>query len=236
MKFFILGDSWGLGEWKIINKIMTLVPDTGLDYYLHNAGHITTNASVGCASNFGQLRNAYWRLKENSNYDYIIWFHTEPVRDIIETVLDDNIDGPIQYPNFKNIKDYNEAITYVNECNYNYAQKMFEEFDIPFIVIGGVGRLEDSIDNYAFAKHKIYSWTAEILNLDYKLPRNIYSRHDFDRIFSITSYNKNQLLEEIDLALQYRTLLVDSPLFPDNAHVIRNEYEKLAHRLLKLIN
>ena len=97
-----------------------LVPNTGLEFYLTQLGHTVTNISAGSASNFGQLRDAYWRLKDHSDYDYIIWFHTEPVRDIVETVIDDPVDGPIQYPLFKNIKNYADALTYINETNLRY--------------------------------------------------------------------------------------------------------------------
>ena len=236
-KFFILGDSWGLGEWQIKNKTMECVPDTGIDYYLSKLGHSTTNVSAGSAGNFGQLRHAYWTLKEKADYDYIIWFHTEPFRDIVDIIIDDPTEGLIQYPNFKNITDYFEASAYVNECNYKYAQEtIYKEFNIPFIVIGGVGRLENCIDNYSFARHKIYSWTEELLNIDYKLLRNLLLRQRWEEVFSTFKYDKQQILTEIEATSEYQNLLWKSPLFPDNGHVVRFEYKKLAHRLLKCYN
>jgi len=237
MKFFILGDSWGRGEWQIVNSTnMEVVPNTGLDYYLQQMGHIVHNVSAGSACNFGQLRHTYWQLQENSNYDYIIWFHTEPVRDIVEHVINDHIDGPKQYPNFQNIKDFYEATKYINDCNYKFAQEtIYKEFKIPWIVIGGVGRLEDSIDDFEFAKYKIYSWPEELLNLDYKLPSNQMHWHRWEEVFSIFKYNKQQVLEELSAVANYQKLAKISPLFPDHMHVVRTEYEKLAHRILKLI-
>jgi hypothetical protein len=205
MKFFILGDSWGLGEWRIHNKIMELVPDTGIDYYLRKLGHTVTNVSAGSASNFGQLRNAYWTLRKNTDYDYIIWFHTEPIRDVLETVIDDAVvDGLIQYPEYKNITDYVEAMEYINNCNYNYAQNnIYNEFGIPFIVIGGIGRLDESIDSYEFAKYKIYSWPEELLHIDYHLPKNVLSLETWEKVFSTFKYDKQQVLTAIESALHY---------------------------------
>jgi hypothetical protein len=236
MKFFILGDSFGLGEWEVNSGIMELVPNTGLDFYLKQLGHSTTNASAGSASNFGQLRNAYWRLKEDSDYDYIIWFHTEPIRDVVTVVIDDPIDGVKQYPDFKNIKDYHKAMSYINNQNYIYAhEQIYKEFKIPWIVIGGVGRLDDTIDTFDFAKYKIYSWAEELLRINYRLPSNQMHWHRWEEVFSTFKYNKHQVLEELSAVTNYQKLTKISPLFPDHMHVIRTEYEKLAHRILKLI-
>ena len=237
MKFFILGDSYGVGEYYFKNRIARSIPDTGLDYYLTQLGHSCTNVSVGASCNFGQIRNAYWHLKENSEYDYIIWFHTEPVRDIVEHIIDDPVDGPKQYPKFKNIKDFNRALQYVNDCNYKFAQeKIYKEFNIPWVVIGGLGRLEDSINNYTFAHHKIYSWVEELLNLNFSLPRNLLvTWHRSFEVFDHFEYDKQQVLDELRNVEKYENLLKESPLFPDNSHVIRTEYKKLADRILKML-
>ena len=237
MKFFILGDSYGIGEWKQTSPgFMEAVPDTGLDYYLQQLGHIVTNVSAGSSCNFGQLRHAYWKLRENSDYDYIIWFHTEPVRDIIEHVLDNPADGQVQYPNFQNIKDYTKAMDYINDCNYKFAQdRIYDEFNIPWIVIGGVGRLGDSINDYSFPAHKIYSWIEDILELDYTLPKNLLLWQRSIELFDNFKYDSQEILTELEISDNYQKLLKQSILFPDDCHVIRTEYEKLAHRLLKML-
>jgi len=237
MKFFILGDSWGCGEYSKLSKNLLPIPNTGVDYYLRNLGHTVTNEARGGSSNFGQLRHAYWTLKENSDYDYIIWFHTEPLRDIVNTVIDDAVDGPIQYPNFKNIKEYDQALTYINDRNYQYAQDtIYTEFGIPFIVIGGPGRLEDCIDNYTFARHKIYSWIEKLLNLDYRLPRNQMDWHRCPEVFSTFNYkNRLPILQELQEVDDLQKLLIKSPLFPDNSHPSRDCSKKLAQQLIEMI-
>lgn len=209
MKFFIIGDSWGKGEWGRVNgSELSAVPDTGLDFYLGQLGHTITNVSAGGACNFGQLRNAYWTLRDSRDYDFIVWFHTEPVRDVVEHVLHDTIDGPKQYSEFAKIKDFNLAMQYINERNYQYAQEViYQEFQIPFIVIGGVGRLEDSIDDYEFAKYKIHSWPEEILDLTYRLPRNCLIWNRWPEMFDNFSYDKSQLLNEFEATDNYQTLM-----------------------------
>jgi len=99
----------------------------------------------------------------------------------------------------------------------------------------GVGRVENSIDNFKFAKHKIYSWTQELLGIDYEIPRNQLIWHRWSEVFSTFQFDKQDLLEEFSAVDTYQKLLIQSPLFPDNAHVIRTEYEKLAHRILKML-
>jgi hypothetical protein len=236
MKFFILGDSWGVGEYRIVGGNMEPVPDSGLDYFLTELGHTVNNISAGSASNFGQLRHAYQTLQAYGNYDYVVWFHTEPVRDIVETIIDDRTDGPKQYPDFQNIKSYYEALTYVNNRNYQFAQEtIYAEFKIPFIVIGGLGRLEDAINDYEFAKYKIHSWTEEILDLTYQLPRNFLRWHRWPEVFENFNFDRHQISEEFSAAENYQKLLQNSEAFPDDAHPKKTEYEKLAYRLITLL-
>ena len=240
MKFLIIGDSYGLGEWKLLSPLdpsaQVLVPDTGLDYYLRQLGHSVTNWSVGADCNFGQLRHAYWSLKENSNFDYIVWFHTDPIRDVVEHVLNDPVDGPIQFPEFSKIYNFELAMQYINKCNYLYAENtIYQEFKIPFIVIAGVGKLEESIDQFNFVHYKIHCWTQEILNLDYPVSRHLLGWWKSHKIFENFEYDKKQLLEMIEEADHYKKLLNDSDLFPDHVHVCRNEYKKLATRLLEIL-
>jgi hypothetical protein len=236
MKFLIIGDSWGIGEYLRIDGKSEPIPNTGLEFYLIQLGHIVTNISSGSASNFGQLRHAYWHLREQSDYNYIIWFHTEPIRDIVETVIDDPVDGQIQYPKFDTFKNYADALTYINESNYTYAQKtIYKKFQIPFIVIGGVGRLEDSIAKFSFAKYKIHSWTQELLNLNYQLPRNLMMWHQWPKVFDTFDFDDRQyIIQELESSKNYQDILKQNALF-SNYHVIRTEYEKLALRLVEMI-
>jgi len=239
MKFLIIGDSYGQGEYrrKKSDGYLELVPDTGLDFYLTKLGHTVTNISANSASNFGQLRHAYWCLRAMADYDYMVWFHTEPIRDIVEIVIDDPVDGPMQYPDFQTIKIYADAITYINECNYAYAQDtIYNEFKIPFVVIGGVGRLEQSIDRFNFAKYTIHSWVQELLNLDYQLPKNMMLWHRWHEVFDTFNYSDQQhVIEELESAEHFQDLLKQNSLFPDDMHVVGLEYEKLAVRLLEMI-
>jgi len=238
MKFLIIGDSWGVGEWRLTNDTRGCVsiPNTGLDFYLKKFGHTVNNLSYGGEGNFGQLRYACHKLMtENSDYDYIIWFHTEPVRDIVQFVLNQVEAGQQQYPNIQG-KSFVDAMQYVNLCNYQYAQReIFERFDIPFIVIGGVGKLDHTIDNFAFAQIKIYSWLKELLALD-SVPHNFLKYDGVDAVYDYLKPNGiEQVLTEIERGEALQDLTKDHVNFPDGMHPRRTEFEKLANRILNML-
>lgn len=233
MKFLIIGDSWGIGEYKIKNCIMEAVPDTGLEYYLTQLNHTVTNLSAGSACNFGQLRNARTHLDDVCNdYDYIIWFHTEPVRDVPDTIIDDEIDSPNQFPEFSSIKDFDQAMEYISYQNYKFAQSIFDQHYVPFVVIGGIGRLSKSIDDFSFAQIKIYSWAQELLGCDFELPVNFFNRVRLKETFEKFEFDRQAVLQHLESTNRYQRECARSKLFPDGVHVHRDEYKKLANRLL----
>jgi hypothetical protein len=82
---------------------------------------------------------------------------------------------------------------------------------------------------------RIYSWPEELLNLDYKLPKNFLLWDRWHDVFDNFNYDRNQILTELSEVENYQQLLKESPLFPDNSHVIRSEYKKLVHRILKML-
>ena len=173
MKFFILGDSWGVGEWTKKSCRFESTPDTGLDYYLTQLGHTVTNISAGSAGNFGQLRHAYWTLKENSNYDYIIWFHTESMRDIEEILINQPDESQQYFPDF-DISNFESGLDYLDFQNYKYAQTITDDYNIPFIVIGGQCPVNPVITQFSFAQYIIHSWLAELLELNFIPPKNTF--------------------------------------------------------------
>ena len=100
----------------------------------------------------------------------------------------------------------------------------------------GVGRLEDSIDNFTFAKYKIYSWIEELLNINYKLPKNLNGwQRSKEVIDYFDLFDKQSVLDEITQAENYQRLLNLSSLFPDSVHPCREEYETLAYRILNML-
>ena len=241
MKFFIMGDSWGVGEWCRQDGAFISVPDTGLDYHLRQLGHTVTNISAGSAGNFGQLRHGYWTLKENSDYDYIIWFHTESMRDIEEIIINEPEEGQLYFPDFSMSADFNPGLHYLNQKNYQYAQNMSNEYNLPFIVIGGQTPVDPVIHDFTFAQHIITSWLQELLELDFVPPANTFFSWDkIKRILDHYDIKERDFIlknkQEFDQAKVIQDLATKSKFFPDNGHPGRQCFEQLAYRLLEMIN
>lgn len=237
MNFLIIGDSWGLGEYSIQNNIMSLVANSGIDYYLATHGHTSKNLSVGSASNFGQLRHCRTLLESDikqGEIDYIIWFHTEPIRDISDTIIDDIIDGPIQFPKFSQLESFDQAMAYINYQNYVFAQTIYDTYKIPFITVGGLGKIHNSIKEFTFSKHIIISWAQEILGSS-ELPDNVLSRDREKELISRLKFNHESIISVINQSQYYRELLSNSSEFPDGLHPCTDQYRKLTQRILSLI-
>ena len=238
MKFFILGDSWGVGEYFLNNMVLQSVPNTGAGYWLESFGHSATNISAGSASNFGQLRHAYWTLKENNDYDYIIWFYTEPFRDIIETVINDPEEAKIQYPDFVPT-DFPDC-KYITHQNLKYAQMIYDEFSIPFIVVGGQCKVPNEINDFNFCYHKIQNWAAELLELDFEFPNYTwFSWQKFTEIFNHFGLSEKQFIIDQDQDLEKVKIILEksklSAKFPDNGHPGRQEFCGLALKILEVV-
>lgn len=240
MKFFILGDSWGAGEWTKKSGQFEKVPDTGLDFHLTQLGHTVTNISEGSAGNFGQLRHAYWTLKEKSDYDYIIWFHTESMRDIEEILIKDHNEGQRYFPDF-DISNFESGLDYLDFKNYKYAQTIADEYNIPFIVIGGQCPVNPVIDQFSFAQHIIESWLAELLNLNFAPPKNTFFSWDkIKRILDHYNIDKKKFIinniDQLDRAKVIQDLAIKSPLFPDDGHPSSDCFKQLSQRLIKMVS
>jgi len=240
MRFFILGDSWGVGEWKVEDNVFVPVPNTGVNYHLTQLGHVVKNISAGSAGNFGQLRHAYWTLKDDSNYDFIIWFHTESMRDIEEVVMNDVHEANIHFPEFTMSSNFDKTLEYMNRQNYQFAQSLFEEYQIPFIIVGGQNSPELFIEEYTFTTHIIH-WLQELLNLPFTpIGNTFFSWEKIKRILKHYSISEKEFilnnLENLDRASIINGLATKSPLFPDNAHPSSECHKQLASRILLWCN
>lgn len=238
--FLIIGDSWGVGEWERPNRVFSPIPNTGIDYYLRSLGHTVTNISAGKAGNFSQLRHGHRTLKNESNYDYIIWFHTEPIRDIEEVIVNNPPEGQKYYPEFS-MENFNDSIRYINQENYRYAQNISNEYNIPFIVIGGQGSVDSIIQEFTFAQHVIPSWLQELLNLDFTPSTTLlFSWQRFKYVLTHYEIKERYFILENEQALDQANIIMDlctaSDLFPDNIHPSRKCFEQLAHRILEMVN
>jgi len=229
-----MGDSWGVGSYTR-KPYMIPIPNTGLDHHLRKRGHLVTNISAGSAGNFGQLRHAYWTLDENADYDFIIWFHTESLRDIIEICMQDPEEAKRQFPLFKMHVEFNKVLDYVDDQNYIYAQQIYQEFGIPFIVIDGQSPFNFQLGQDHFVKHHI-KWLKQLLEFDSNAPR--YSFGAWQKIQMILehySISEREFiienLEDLDASELVIKLGEHSDLFPDNGHPSSDCFRELAEQI-----
>ena len=237
MKFCVIGDSWGLTS-------PTIPGYQGLDLILQKRGHEVVNVSQSGASNFGQLLVLDFQVLQQgqTDFDYIIWLHTEPVRDFTEFISlhygvesDDNL-GRQQFPELT-FRHFYKDLEYLNDRNYAYAQQLYETYHIPFLVIGGAGKLNESIKNFGFVHWSQISWFQQILNLNDSLsiPKNCYHHHVL-RMCDGRYYNRAEFLEEIELLDQLEKAMLEDPTkFPDGGHVAEHLYVPMLDQLLKSI-
>lgn len=218
-RFFIIGDSWAIGEFRYGNKTITAVPDTGIEHYLKALGHEVVSIAQAGASNYAQLKLAHKHL--TTDFDYIIWFQTETTRDIVDT----------HYPPI-DIFNFVQCMRYIKQQNYAMAQELYEEFKVPFIVVGCLSALDPSIDDYSFAKVKVTSWLDELSGAKYELPENMHQDIMYKVLEHYTVVNKAFMVEELDRMKFVEARLEVHHNFTDGVHPKRECSEALANRLL----
>lgn len=214
-KVLIMGDSWGIGEFKYSPCKTTIesVSNTGLNYFLEKLGYRVDNISVAGGSNIEQFDLL------TPGYDLIIWFHTEINRDLLKN----------SSTNYSNTLSYIESYNLAAEHNYKIAQEFYNNYKIPFIVIGCLSPLHESIEKYNFYIHIEKNWitnetgiiTALNMHSDYML--KVLEKYNFKDCASIT--------KEIDNMLYVESILEKHPSFSDGIHPTAKMYKDLATKL-----
>ena len=232
MKFFVLGDSWALGEFRLQNNLIQRVPNTGLAYWLQQLGHDVQNIAEHSANNYGQLRHARTCFEAGACADYIVWFHGEPSRDAITTYLDDELDGPQQYPDLESYT-FDQGMQYIQRRNFEFAQSIFEQYHVPFIVIGGSARLDPAVNNFDFHALIIENWCDEILENKHTQAWNFLNYAGSERALELFKRNSTQqVIEEIGRSRALTQLTKNSKEFGDGYHPVDRHHYALAQRIL----
>ena len=251
MKFIIIGDSWGRGEWVYENdtppynqgKRIYVVPNTSIGSVLEAHGHtcITLAKASTKGSNYNQLLRLQEEIADELRFstepiDGIIWFHTETIRDIIWSIVLDKEKAKIQYPNF-DISNFRNAMEYINTQNYNFAQKLYKEYKIPFYVIGCLSPLSQTIHNFNFHKLAITSWISEITGYKVEeLPLNMHEDFFLEMLDILKVSNKEEINKEMKLMSKTEQELDSNGMFSAGIHPTYNQIKELAKRILAIAN
>ena len=230
MKFCVIGDSWAGNKTKNVQAVISKG--------FANANHTVDNLADGGASNQGQLRYLEFQYLERNSADYIIWFYTEPVRNFTEFVtLDYGNDTTVAsqlYPDLT-YTQFNKDFSYIATQDFAHAQRLYDCYKIPFVVIGAAGVVDPIISKYTFSRWTLHSWNQEIIQFD-NMPINCYTHHLVKLLNKFTEYNKEEALYEMTLLEKLETeMLTNRKKYPDGRHLSMDYYPLLIERILKEI-
>ena len=256
MRFLIMGDSWGTGEWR---KVFTVakhspgpswsksinpdewfynesVPDTDIGHYLRKMGHEAVNIAISGDSNINQLALLRDHLSDRSDYDMIIWFHTEPIRDYTN-----HFSKPIhRFKNqlqrldndFSEFDSYDRIMSEWFDITYYQYQELYDQYQIPFFAVGGMSPLHPVIDDYTFARYKLVDWCNELIFDEY-VPHG-YNDGKFSSFSTIfPNFNDVRMIKEGRSSLKYIQHTFNHANFPDWGHPDGRSHEYLAAWILE---
>jgi hypothetical protein len=209
-RILIIGDSWGIGAYRPADHFMEMepIPDTGLDFYLRKYGYdVKVVAEPG-----GDNLSLFDRIEDA---DHIIWMHTETNRDLISKKIEGN--------------NFTKLTAIAAENNYKLAQSI----KIPFIVIGCLSPLHESINKYSFYSHRIDSWLHNLTR--YNVALNVHADYMQKVIDLYSPVDKDFLITEIDKMLEIEKALETHPAFSYGVHPNANSFRILADRCHNMI-
>ena len=224
MNILILGCSFG-----VPGQYPGCVPEDHTERQLKKLGHTVYNCSQCAGSNINSLTrakkflagetilcpevNAFkitgptQTLQESFDVDWVVWFHTELMRDAVE--LDTSMDYAMQLV-------YTQYFDFVNELGAKLA------------VIGGAGPVHPSLFDHGSPDFCISSWFNEILKLDLPQIQTLSQLDVIEKLQDIGIATKINMLEQHAII---RKALEDSDDFPDNYHPGNRPHRELAKRL-----
>lgn len=130
-KILIIGDSWGRGEWLCQPRTQIYHPvHLGLESYLKEYGCDVNNLSQGGYSNSNIFNSLHDHMAINNSYDVIIWFQTDPLRNLRPYADHTEIFK-------KNKEDFILAYDELLDSIYD----KFDSLNLPIYCLGGATKL-----------------------------------------------------------------------------------------------
>ena len=216
MNILILGDSWGVpnyyGPPGVDAKYHT-------EFLLKDLGHTVYNCANNGGSNLASFDSANSLLKSKPvKIDWIVWFHTESLRD-------------------RNLFDLNEKF-YINEIIENSSKIIYQDFEklrlttkSKTFVVGGQAKLVDSFYQITGADYVIPDWRSSIFNRQFPLVHTLCHLDLIEKSSDSLEF-KNNLLKDHETILDY---MKQSEHFPDNCHPGIQPHRELVERIKALI-
>jgi hypothetical protein len=142
-----------------------------------------------------------------SRIDWIIWFHTELIRDSCELKRPIENTAHVVYRNFS---------------------KLASQINSKTAIIGGAGPILPLLHEYITPDYCIPSWFNKILKLNVPQIQTL-SRPDI--IKEMNSIGLEEKIKILDRHLEIKKLLEESPDFPDNYHPGAGPHKELVEDL-----
>lgn len=203
LRIALLGDSWG-----VPNYYGGVGPahHHHLEFLLrYDVGHVVTNFSKNGGSNMETLTRLNQGLEIGYKCDAVIWFHTEPIRQINR-----DPDDIVQY----RLQELNDRMAVTS---YKFAKEVKYKTGCKWIVIGGQAPINPALfDSFQIADVVKYDWRSELIG------KTIPESPAWGRLRFLESHKwidtpevKDEWLTKHEIV---RNELQNSSLFPDNAH------------------
>lgn len=262
MKIIVLGDSWAMGEWgRSLYNDNPAITHNGLSQYLEEDGHEVIRATLGGQSNTSILDLLEQKLEEIGSVDFVFWFQTDPMRDILfrtEKKFENKIgynerteasrvkihlEFDIKRSNYEDIKSYKDVINknlfYLKQA-YEKGHNIAERFGIKIHCIGGLGKLNLEL-------MKPYSSLVPLIE---SLLEFIYPNLESPEFTSLNSYWRQILLEKVDFdseSINYfykqyeldqlmQTEMCREYFYPDGTHPNRKAHKVVHNQIKKILN
>jgi hypothetical protein len=224
MRFLIIGDSWGCGEWseERDSNNKRIIPHAGTAQYLIDAGHAVTNLSCPADNNWRQLRLAEQELAV-VDYDYCIWFQTEPLRNIYEY-------SP--FPDTQDIFPVEQGLEF-DELLLEWYKKIYDRADrlgTTVLVVGGLSPLHPVILRYDNLKPVTWAWGEELTSA----PQPFNTFWHTGKLARDTDLSPKRMSTELSKCRRYEDAQETSDRFIAQ-HPDRQAHKQLTERLLNSI-
>jgi hypothetical protein len=217
MEILISGDSWGCGEWCWAEN--NPISHKGIEQYFVNNNYFVKNTSRPGGSNDISVHKIKNNL--NKNYDAIVWFQTDPLRDNGHVILKKE---NLTYSDILNEQDRLLKNTY----------KKLNSFGVDILCIGGCSKINlELIQQYKNLKVVIPS-VPELLINKYTHPDIWYGNEWTYNIKNNLDYDCVEKLYAAKVSIQAIEHNIEF-FHPDGRHPNRKGHWEIYQALLKFI-
>lgn len=209
---WILGDSWGtpLGLPPHMQE-----DHDHLDGLLRQHGHGVENFARCAGSNRETIQRALDH--DGPHPDYIVWFHTESLRDF---------EPSIGYFRIR------EAILKHAQLNYEHFKELLDKTGAKDVIIGGQAPVIPSLLVHS-PYHIIVDWRGELLDMPSMMTHSVCHTYLFEHLnCKDTPKNRLRILEQNERILDAERASAD---FPDDCHPGGVAHRELFGRISNLM-